>query len=62
MTGIDDPYEAPERPELVLMPADGPARLAGGRGPGAVAGAAGSAQRGVTVSASRQHHQASTDR
>ena len=24
MTGIDDPYEAPERPELVLMPADGP--------------------------------------
>ena len=23
MTGIDDPYEAPERPELVLTPADG---------------------------------------
>ena len=24
MTGIDDPYEPPERPELVLTPADGP--------------------------------------
>jgi bifunctional enzyme CysN/CysC len=24
-TGIDDPYEAPERPDLVLTPADGDA-------------------------------------
>ena len=24
MTGIDDPYEAPESPDLVLTPADGP--------------------------------------
>jgi bifunctional enzyme CysN/CysC len=23
MTGIDDPYEAPERPEMVLTPEDG---------------------------------------
>ena len=23
MTGIDDPYEAPESPDLVLTPADG---------------------------------------
>ena len=32
-TGIDDPYEAPEHPELVLTPADGDAAAMADAGP-----------------------------
>ena len=31
MTGIDSPYEAPLRPDLVLRPDDGPAEAQAGR-------------------------------